>query len=102
MKIIASMPRSEERIFPYHSDTISRLFTEACKILGIVDLHFHDLRHYAISRFFEIGLGGGSRDIILKYTGHSPDGSLSRYIHIEQEGDKYEGWKWQPILFAPL
>ncbi|MGJ8590227.1 MAG: tyrosine-type recombinase/integrase [Yoonia sp.] len=102
MKIIASMPRSEERIFPYHSDTISRLFTDACKILGIIDLHFHDLRHDAISRFFEIGLGGGSRDKILKYTGHSPDGSLSRYIHIEQEGDKYEGWKWWPILFAPL
>ncbi|WP_386166734.1 tyrosine-type recombinase/integrase [Sulfitobacter pontiacus] len=102
MKIISSMPRSDERIFPYHSDTISRLFTEACKILKIDDLHFHDLRHDAISRFFEIGLGGGSRDKILKYTGHSPDGSLSRYIHVEQEGDKYEQWRWWPLLFAPL
>ncbi|TCS63734.1 phage integrase family protein [Primorskyibacter sedentarius] len=96
MKVIASMPRSDERIFPYHSDTISRRFTEACKILEIDDLHFHDLRHDAISRFFEVGLGGGSRDKIQKYTGHSPDGSLSRYIHIEQEGDKYEGWTWWP------
>lgn len=102
MKIILSMPRTDERIFPYHSDTISRLFTKACKILGIEDLHFHDLRHDAISRFFEIGLGGGTRDKILKYTGHAPDGNLSRYIHIEQEGDKYEGWKWWPVLFAPL
>ena len=102
MKMIMSMPREKDRVFPYSPDTVSRLFTEACQILGIKDLHFHDLRHEAISRFFEIGLGGGSRDIIMKYTGHSPDGSLSRYIHVEQVGHKYAGWKWWPILFAPL
>jgi len=102
MQLISSMPRASDRVFPYHPNTISRLFTDACKILEIKDLHFHDLRHEAISRFFEIGLGGGSRDIIMKYTGHSPDGSLSRYIHVEQVGDKYAGWKWWPVLFAPL
>ena len=100
--LIESMPRNTDRIFPYNPDTISRLFTEACQILEIKDLHFHDLRHEAISRLFEIGLGNGSRDIILKYTGHAPDGSLSRYIHIEQTGDKYAGWKWWPILLGPL
>lgn len=102
MKMIMSMPRKKDRVFPYSPDTISRLFTEACQILGIEDLHYHDLRHEAISRFFEIGLGGGSREIIMKYTGHSPDGSLSRYIHVEQVGDKYADWKWWQILFAPL
>lgn len=102
MKMIMSMSRKEDRVFPYSPDTISRLFTEACQILGIEDLHFHDLRHEAISRFFEIGLGGGSREIIMKYTGHSPDGSLSRYVHVEQIGDKYADWKWWPILFAPM
>ncbi|WP_322866052.1 tyrosine-type recombinase/integrase [Aquicoccus sp. G2-2] len=102
IKLINSMPRTSDRIFPYHPNTVSRLFTDACKILEIEDLHFHDLRHEAISRFFEIGLGGGSRDIIMKYTGHSPDGSLSRYIHVEQVGDRYADWKWWPILFAPL
>lgn len=102
MKLIMSMPANKSRVFPYNPDTVSRLFTETCQILGIEDLHFHDLRHEAISRFFEIGLGGGSRDIIMKYTGHSPDGSLSRYIHVEQIGDKYADWKWWPILFAPL
>lgn len=102
MKLVLSMPRKKDRVFPYSPDTISRLFTEACQILGIEDLHFHDLRHEAISRFFEIGLGGGSRDVVMKYTGHSPDGSLSRYIHVEQVGDKYADWRWWPILFAPL
>lgn len=26
------------------------------KVVGIENLHFHDLRHEAISRFFEMGL----------------------------------------------
>ena len=46
--IIDSMPRVDDRIFPYNRDVISRHFTDACKILGIEDLHFHDLRHEGI------------------------------------------------------
>ncbi|MFP5507600.1 MAG: tyrosine-type recombinase/integrase [Alphaproteobacteria bacterium] len=102
MRIIDSMPRNSDRIFPYHPDTVSRLFTEAVDILKIEDLHFHDLRHEAISRMFEIGLGNASRDFILRYTGHSPDGSLTRYVHIEQSGDKYEGWPYWQLIFDPL
>ncbi|SMX34414.1 tyrosine-type recombinase/integrase [Actibacterium lipolyticum] len=102
MKIIQSMPHRKDRVFPYHSDTVSRLFTQACEILGIEDLRFHDLRHDAISRFFEMDLEGGTRDKILKFTGHTPDGSLSRYINIEHKSDKYKNWEWWPILFASL
>jgi hypothetical protein len=81
MKIIASMPRSDARIFPYHSDTINHLFTDACKILEIDDLHFHDLRQDALSHFFETGLGGGSRDRTLKDTGQGPlDVVASRFV----------------------
>ncbi len=54
--IIESMPRTEDRIFPYNSDVVSRRFTDACKLLGIKGLHFHDLRHEGISRLFEMGL----------------------------------------------
>ncbi|SEF29965.1 tyrosine-type recombinase/integrase [Variovorax sp. NFACC27] len=43
------------RIFPYDSGTISRVFTDACTLLGIEDLHCHDLRHDGISRLFELG-----------------------------------------------
>ena len=56
LAVIRAMPHNDERIFPYHPDTVSRRFTEACKILGIEDLHFHDLRHDGISRLFEMGL----------------------------------------------
>jgi integrase len=52
---IKSMPQDEERIFPYSTDAISASFTRACKILGIEDLRFHDLRHEGISRLFEMG-----------------------------------------------
>ena len=38
-----------ERVWPYHGDVISRTFTDACKLLEIDDLHFHDLRHEGVS-----------------------------------------------------
>ncbi len=51
--IVKSMPQEEEWIFPYSTDAISAAFTRACKILGIEDLRFHDLRHEGISQLFE-------------------------------------------------
>jgi integrase len=53
--IIDSMPRTAPQIFPYTTDAICAAFTRACKVLGIVDLHFHDLRHEGVSRLFELG-----------------------------------------------
>ena len=55
MAIIEAMPRSDARIFPYSTDAISAAFTRACAFLGIVDLHFHDLRHCGVTRLFEMG-----------------------------------------------
>jgi integrase len=46
--IVKSMPRAKPEIFPYSTDAISAAFTRACKILGIEDLRFHDLRHEGI------------------------------------------------------
>ncbi|UWQ13070.1 site-specific integrase [Aliiroseovarius sp. M344] len=99
MAIIDSMPRIDERIFPYHEDTITRLFTEACKLLGIENLRFHDLRHEGISRLFEIGL---KIHEVAEVSGHEDWGSIKRYTHIKERGDKYEGWKWWPIVTSPL
>ena len=52
---IKVMPKVSERIFPFTTDAISAAFTRACKVLGIEDLHFHDLRHDGVSRLFEMG-----------------------------------------------
>jgi integrase len=95
--IVKSMPRDEEQIFPYSTDAISTSFTRACKILGINDLRFHDLRHEGISRLFEMG-----RTIpqVAAVSGHRSWTSLKRYTHIRHGADKYENWKWKARLTA--
>jgi integrase len=95
LAIVKSMPHDEERIFPYSTDAISASFTRACKILGIDDLRFHDLRHEGISRLFEMG-----RTIpqVAAVSGHRSWSSLKRYTHIRQSKDKYGNWKWKAIV----
>ena len=48
LKVIQSMPRGEDRIFPFSTDAISASFTRACKFLGIQDLRFtiSDMREF--------------------------------------------------------
>lgn len=91
MKIIESMPKKNERIFPYGTDAISAAFTRACKFLEIEDLHFHDLRHEGASRLFEMGK---TIPQVASVTGHKSWQSLQRYTHIITSGDKWEKWCW--------
>jgi integrase len=91
MRILASLPKTDERIFPYNSDTVSRRFTDACKLLGIEDLRFHDLRHEGISRLAEMGR---TIPMLATASGHKSWQSLERYTHVRTTGDKYEGWRW--------
>jgi len=60
-------------------------------LLGIDDLHFHDLRHDGISRLFEMGK---TIPQAAGVSGHRSWSSLKRYSHLRQTGDKYAGWKW--------
>ena len=91
MRIIESMPRTSDRIFPYTADAISAAFTRACNFLGIEDLHFHDLRHDGVSRLFELGW---NIPHVAAVSGHRSWASLKRYTHLRQTGDKYADWKW--------
>ncbi len=93
-EMITALPKPDRKqkfIFPYHSDTISRRFTDACKFLEIDDLHFHDLRHEGTSRLFEMNW---NVDRVADVTGHRSWESLKRYRHYKKSGDKYKGWKW--------
>lgn len=98
LAIIESMPRAAPQMFPYSADAISAAFTRACKVLGINDLHFHDLRHDGVSRLFEMG-----RTIpqVAAVSGHRSWASLKRYSHLRQTGDKYAGWKWLLAVSGP-
>lgn len=91
LAIIQAQPRKGARIFPFGTDGISAAFTRAGLVLGIEDLHFHDLRHHGVSRLFELGW---SIPRVATVSGHRSWQSLKRYTHIKQVGDCMEGWKW--------
>lgn len=91
LKIALSMPRVAEEIFPFSTDAISASFTRTCKLLGIEDLHFHDLRHDGVSRLFELS---NSIPRVASVSGHKSWQSLKRYTHIMHTNDKYVDWKW--------
>ena len=52
------------------------------KNTGIFDLRFHDLRHEAVSRFFEMGLSVPEVALI---SGHKDVRQLFRYTHLKPE-----------------
>lgn len=91
-RIVEMMPQAGPTIFPASADAISAAFTRACKLLGIEDLHFHDLRHEGISRLFEMGW---NIPHVAAVSGHRSWQSLKRYTHLRQTGDKYANWKWK-------
>jgi integrase len=55
MAIIQRQPRRAAQVFPHNAKSIGAAWARACALLGIEDLHFHDLRHEATSRLFEAG-----------------------------------------------
>lgn len=89
-KIIDALPRFDERILPYKSESVSASFERACKRLDIDDLRFHDLRHEGICRLFELGLGIPEVAMI---SGHQSWSNLKRYTHLRPEAvlEKLDG-----------
>jgi len=73
----------EERIFPYSATSICTRFTRACHMLGIEDLHFHDLRHEGTTRLFELGL---TIPEVAAHTLHDSWAVLKRYTHLVKRG----------------
>ena len=80
--IVHAQPKYSRYVFPYNPKSVSEAFTSACRILGIEDLRFHDLRHEAISRLFELGY-----DIheVAQFSLHSSWEDLKRYTHLRPE-----------------
>ncbi len=95
ISIIESMPRLEERIFPFHKDVIGRQFTGTCQFLEIRNLRFHDLRHETASWLLE---SGRTLPQTMSVTGHKNWTSLQRYAHLKTVGNKFEAWKWLKVV----
>jgi integrase len=60
----------------------NKIFGEIKKDIGLADLHFHDLRHEAVSRLVEAGLGDQEVSAI---SGHKSMQMLKRYTHLRAE-----------------
>ncbi|MBA4285428.1 MAG: hypothetical protein C0434_07840 [Xanthomonadaceae bacterium] len=78
LAVIDRQPKGE-LIFPYNSKSVGTSFMLACRMLGIVDLHFHDLRHEATSRLFEAGY---SIPEVAQFTLHRSWKDLQRYANL--------------------
>ena len=95
LQLIQARKVTKGRIWPVNAESVSSSFTRACQILGIEDLHFHDLRHEGISRLFEMGW---NIPRVACVSGHRSWKSLQRYTHVKQTGDKLKDWKWRVQL----
>ena len=56
LEIISSLERISEVVFPVGPDAVRHGWDRLCKKAEIDGLRFHDLRHEAISRLFELNL----------------------------------------------
>ena len=83
LQMLSKLPRSiNGQVFNIKADSVSHAFRRACKRIGIEDLRFHDLRHEAISRFFEMGLNVME---VASISGHRDLKMLQRYTHLRAE-----------------
>jgi len=83
LKVLSSLPRNiNGKVFSMKADSITRAFERCCKKAEIHDLRFHDLRHEATSRFFEMGFNIME---VSSITGHKDLAMLKRYTHLKAE-----------------
>lgn len=74
---------SDELLLPVNVQTVSDYFRRACRINGIEDLRFHDLRHEAATRYAEDGFTIPQLQTI---TLHTSWNSLKRYVNLRKRG----------------
>ena len=67
------------RVFPITANALRLAWERMRAHTKIKDLRFHDLRHEAISRFFELGLSVPEVALI---SGHKDTRMLFRYTHL--------------------
>jgi len=78
LSILQSLPRLGPTVFNASHSSLQNAWRRLIKRSGLIDLHFHDLRHEAISRFIERGLTIPEAASI---SGHKAQSMLLRYAH---------------------
>lgn len=84
LQIYESLPVQyiDGTVFGMKPESISQAFERLCEDQGIKGLRFHDLRHEAISRWFEKGF---RIEEVSAMSGHKDWRSLKRYTHPDPE-----------------
>jgi integrase len=80
LKTLESLPQRDERVFPVNPNAIRLAWERLRARAGLTDLRLHDLRHEAVSRFFELGL---TVPEVAMISGHREPRMLSRYTHLQ-------------------
>lgn len=84
LSAIAALPRhlGDSRVFWTwkRPDSLENAWRRAVAAAGLEDLRFHDLRHEAVSRLFELGLNPME---VASISGHRTLQMLKRYTHLK-------------------
>lgn len=96
LEVLRGLPRYEERVFPLTPMAVKQAWRRLCDRAAIRNLHLHDLRHEALSRFCELGLTVPELQII---PGHRDPRMLFRYTHLRPTdlARKLAGRSWEPV-----
>jgi integrase len=82
IEIIRAMPRVGDLVFPVSANALRLAWERLRRRAGVSGLRFHDLRHEAVSRFFEKGL---NMPEVAAISGHRDPRMLMRYTHPKAE-----------------
>jgi integrase len=78
-EILASVGKADEKVFPIGPDALRYGWNRLCEKAEIDGLRFHDLRHEAVSRLFELNLTVPEVAFI---SGHKTPSQLFKYAQI--------------------
>ena len=93
IKVLNDLPHTDEHVFPIAVTSLYQAWRRAVRKADIKNLRFHDLRHEAVSRFFEMGMSIAEVALI---SGHKDVKQLFRYTHLNPENvfKKYDAFKY--------
>jgi len=82
LNVLKDMPRCGPTVFAISANALRLAWDRLRRRAGVLELRFHDLRHEAVSRFFERGLNVPEVAMI---SGHRDPRMLFRYTHPKAE-----------------
>jgi len=82
LELLRDLGRTGDAVFPATANAFRLAWERLKRRAGISGLRFHDLRHEAVSRFFEKGL---SMPEVAAISGHRDPRMLMRYTHPRAE-----------------